>query len=58
MLMKSLEVNNETDKPGLVSVCRTKDTGRLFIHIGKAHGDEAEVAPNYYAIVEIKERPR
>ena len=53
---KSIEVNNETDKPVLVSVCRTKGMGRLYVHIGKVHGDEVEVAPNNYAIVEIKER--
>jgi len=50
-----IEIRNETKEPILASACRSKFTGKLYIHIGKAHGNEVVVEPNYYEIIEVHE---
>lgn len=50
-----LEIRNGTDKPILASVCRSKLTNQLYVHIGEAHGGEVEVKPHNYAIIEIRQ---
>jgi len=52
-IIKEIEVRNETNEPILVSACCSKVSGRLFVHIGKAHGGEVEVKPQYYAIIDV-----
>ncbi len=48
-----VEVDNCSDKPVLVSLCRSKTSNNLFLHIGKRHGWEIEIAPGETANVEI-----
>jgi hypothetical protein len=54
-MSEEIEIQNNTGSPLLVSACRSKLSGKLFIHIGKAHGNEKVVKPNYYDIVTVKE---
>jgi hypothetical protein len=50
-----IEIDNSTTKSILVSACRSKTSGRLYVHLGKAHGNEAKVKPSHYVIVEVRE---
>jgi len=50
-----IEIRNETKKPILALAYRSKISGKLYIHIGKAHGNEAIVKPHYYEIIEVHE---
>jgi hypothetical protein len=50
---ETVEIRNETDKPILASACRSKMTGKLYIHIGKKHGNEVKIKPHYYDIVDV-----
>ena len=50
-----IEIRNETRECILASACRSKLSGQLYIHIGKAHGNEVVVKPLHYAIIEVHE---
>lgn len=56
---RNLEVRNEGDRSFWASACRSKLSGRLYVHIGtereKLHGNIEKVLPNDYQIVEINE---
>jgi len=52
--MEQIEVRNETDSPILVSACRSDFSGRLYVHVGKIHGNETLVAPKHYDIIEVR----
>jgi len=54
-LVEYIEVRNETDKSVIASACRSKLSGRLFVHIGFSHNKSVKIAPNDYAIVEVRE---
>lgn len=36
-IVRDVEVQNNTEKPVVVSVCRSKSSSRLYIHIGGTH---------------------
>lgn len=57
-MIKTIEVNNNTNKPILITACKTaqsEESGRIYIHIGEAHGNEVLVQPGSYSIIEINE---
>lgn len=51
---ETIEVTNETNKRILVSACRSKSSGTLYVHMGKKHGNETVVKPNSYAKIEVR----
>jgi len=48
-----IEVRNETNTKILASACRSRLSGRLYVHVGLPDG--TEINPHYYALVEVKE---
>ena len=50
-----IEIRNETKRTITVSACRSKISNRLYVHIGKAHGNETKVKPLDYAIIQVNE---
>lgn len=53
--METIEIRNETDKPIIVSACRSKITGKLYVHIGRVHGLENFVGPKDYNIINVED---
>jgi hypothetical protein len=53
-MTEQIEVQNMTLSPILASACRSKFSGKLYVHIGMFHGGETEVRSGDYAIVEVK----
>jgi hypothetical protein len=51
----SIEIENSTDAEILATACRSKTTGKLYIHIGKAHGKEQVIKPHDSVNVDINE---
>jgi hypothetical protein len=54
-MTETFEVCNETNKTILVSGCRSKLSGRLYVHVGKAHGNETVVKAHESEIIVVKE---
>jgi len=50
-----IEVTNETKRQIKASACRSKLSGRLYVHIGIRHGEEITIPPNDHGLVEVKE---
>ena len=50
-----IEVQNETDVVILASACRSKFSGRLYVHIGEVHGEEERISPHGYRLIEVRE---
>lgn len=53
-MTEEIEVQNFSDHPILVSVCRSKLSGRLFVHVGKFHGGEIQIDPQDYVVVTVR----
>ncbi len=55
--MEVIEVRNEGDQEITVSVCRSKLSGRLYIHIGEIAGNHSndKVEPQGFCLVEVRE---
>lgn len=55
----TLEIRNETDRSLWVSVCRSKTTGNLFVHLGtereQLHGKISKVLAGNYEVPEIND---
>jgi hypothetical protein len=54
-MKETIEIRNETDKPILASACRSKITGKLYVHIGRVHGLENFVEPKGYNVINVDE---
>jgi hypothetical protein len=52
---ETIEVDNATKRVIFVTACRSKTSGKLFVHIGKSHGNEIRIKPIDYAVVEVNE---
>jgi len=50
-----IEIRNETKKTIKVSACRSKLSGKLYIHFGKCHSYDRKVKPLYFEIIPIHE---
>ena len=51
--METIEIRNETNMPILASVCKSKTTGKLYVHIGHVHGLETLVKPKSYEVITV-----
>lgn len=54
-MTEQIEIQNNTPEPILASACRSRVSGRLYIHIGLTHGGGTEVRKFDYAVVEVKD---
>lgn len=50
-----IEVRNETDTVLKVSACRSKLSGRLYIHVGGLHGVQEIVDPGDYVQIIVSQ---
>jgi len=60
MELKTIEINNESNKAFWAMACRTKLMGSIYIHIGTTRkqlheGKVEKVEPQNYAVLEINE---
>lgn len=54
-MTENIEIRNEMEKASIwVSACRSKFSNRLYIHVGKYHGNETKILPKDYAIIGVK----
>ena len=54
-MTEEIEVGNATDYPVLASACRSKFSGRLYVHVGEVHGDEKLIRSHDYAVIVVRE---
>ena len=54
--METIEIRNETDKPIIVSACRSRITEKLYIHVGRAYDHiNHNVEPRGYNVIKVEE---
>lgn len=55
-MKEEIEIRNETDKEIIVSACRSKLSGILYIEVGGSH-KPVKIAPNDYAFLKVNQIP-